>query len=1113
MVKEWESSVFHKSCAGDGRQRDVFPLPLLSNACPVNTPVCRAVRQRISRRHGKTVCVNKAIHALNSLFYGGSQKYQAVKVDNLSSLPEVQRFALKGIMDRIEELGPPPCASRSEALKVLRASAPSAYSELDLDTGSPVPMKLDSLSLPSGAVGGVQLLDALNGPVREMVENFEDFMLADPDRWNELTDVAASMPPYNDPLLNTRKGYLDFLERLYSSGVLNFSESCRGRVGAFSVSKKPKMVDGVKISRQRLVLDCRQTNLTFKAPPQTRLGSLASLGEAELPPGVELFAAGADIKDCFYAVNMEPGLQEFFGLQWNITDDEVLKVTGGKFSGYGTTNVPVIKVLPMGFSWSFYLVQHLHTDFALKSLGLDEKHLFLEGQPAPTLENESVCIMPYCDNVHSLCTNSNACQRAKDEMCVALEGIGFELHEHADACSFFETLGGVIDGKRGQVRSTNAKVWKIIHAFETAAFSRVDPKTIQRLLGHSMVLSVLNRCGMSVFRKLYDFSTSNSPPRFLSPSERDECEIFAGIAPLLIADLRREWSSTITCSDASPLGFGICERRVSPSVAKQHGRWSERWRFKRLPADQWKPRQRCEGRDVLTDVRTVVGSFEEESVEDVYVGNDDFPEVPDSLMDPQRWHTVKMGRWAHLGEHITLKEARSLLIAVRRLSRSSECRGKKHLVLLDNLALVFAATKGRAHSFDLLRVLQKISAICLAAQISLKPRWVRSEVNVADAPSRGKIQPGSGATSNTPSAETKQFLSHPALHESVNHLKRAAESAADREAAVPVSGAGKLAMQGKLTCLEMRSVSSEVQFQYKSYYQRFEAFSKASGLAWPLTPDVADMVLADYLDVLFLDKKGPAEGEKTLAAVEFFQIGLKHMLPRSRRALKGWRKVMPAQSRLPLPRVMMYGMSMMMIHQGEVQMAMMTMVAFDLYLRPGEALSLLGRNVIAPVAMAGSQFKTITVVVRDFESGQPDKVGTYDTSLKMDNPKTSWLGPLLLQLARGCRSQDECIFKFTMEEFRKQFQKVGSLLGVSDLHPYQLRHGGASEDLSSFVRDYQGVKSRGRWVTDQSVRRYAKTGRVQQLLTKLKPDKLAFCNWAERNMEKVLLGRIPPRTV
>eukprot|EP00972_Heterocapsa_arctica_P038827 5721550-Heterocapsa_arctica.AAC.1 len=39
---------------------------------------------------------------------------------------------------------------------------------------------------------------------------------------------------------------------------------------------------------------------------------------------------------------------------------------------------------------------------------------------------------------------------------------------------------------------------------------------------------------------------------------------------------------------------------------------------------------------------------------------------------------------------------------------------------------------------------------------------------------------------------------------------------------------------------------------------------------------------------------------------------------------------------------------------------------------------------------------------------------------------------------------------------------------------YQMRHGGASEDLLSHSRPQDDVKRRGRWSTDSSLRRYAK---------------------------------------
>ena len=264
MGRPWSSSIYHEPTEGDSRQRDVFPLPQLALELPHRGKVCRAVRQRVFSHYEKMRRVNQAINALNSMYFGGSRKFVQSSISDLRLLPDLQKDAIEEIICKVGDLGRPPPACRSEALTVLRAADASGYDVPDVSSGSTVPMDLSSLSLPSGAVAGVELLGALKGPVKGMVENFEEYLLRDAGDWNALADSTASLDPYNDPFLLGRKGYLAFLKKLFDSGVLDFADSCSGRVGAFSVAKKPKVVDGVSIQRQRLVLDCRQTNLLFK---------------------------------------------------------------------------------------------------------------------------------------------------------------------------------------------------------------------------------------------------------------------------------------------------------------------------------------------------------------------------------------------------------------------------------------------------------------------------------------------------------------------------------------------------------------------------------------------------------------------------------------------------------------------------------------------------------------------------------------------------------------------------------------------------------------------------------------------------------------------------------
>ena len=109
------------------------------------------------------------------------------------------------------------------------------------------------------------------------------------------------------------------------------------------------------------------------------------------------------------------------------------------------------------------------------------------------------------------------------------------------------------------------------------------------------------------------------------------------------------------------------------------------------------------------------------------------------------------------------------------------------------------------------------------------------------------------------------------------------------------------------------------------------------------------------------------------------------------------------------------------------------------------------------------------------------------------------------------KDKEAKIFSFSMEEFRKQFGEVSKILGIPGLHPYQLRHGGAAHDLASKARDHAQVKARGRWSTDQSVRRYTKTGKIQTLLGQLSQGSLEYCRWSQRNLKSVMSGRMQPK--
>jgi hypothetical protein len=75
---------------------------------------------------------------------------------------------------------------------------------------------------------------------------------------------------------------------------------------------------------------------------------------------------------------------------------------------------------------------------------------------------------------------------------------------------------------------------------------------------------------------------------------------------------------------------------------------------------------------------------------------------------------------------------------------------------------------------------------------------------------------------------------------------------------------------------------------------------------------------------------------------------------------------------------------------------------------------------------------------------------------------------------------------------------------------YQLRHGGASDDLLSCRREALEVQRRGRWRTDASVRRYGKPAQVQRALLKLTKSRVDFGRRSWENLEKLFSGAVAP---
>ncbi len=111
--------------------------------------------------------------------------------------------------------------------------------------------------------------------------------------------------------------------------------------------------------------------------------------------------------------------------------------------------------------------------------------------------------------------------------------------------------------------------------------------------------------------------------------------MFRSILPLLRVQVDAPWNGTLTATDSSPWGFGVCERSLDPAVCARVGRVCEKWRF--------------EFEDAIHARKHALGAADEpgpdadhdQDLTETLGELQDFPEIPKGLLDFKDWSVVR----------------------------------------------------------------------------------------------------------------------------------------------------------------------------------------------------------------------------------------------------------------------------------------------------------------------------------------------------------------------------------------------------------------------------------------------------------------------------------------
>ena len=113
----------------------------------------------------------------------------------------------------------------------------------------------------------------------------------------------------------------------------------------------------------------------------------------------------------------------------------------------------------------------------------------------------------------------------------------------------------------------------------------------------------------------------------------------------------------------------------------------------------------------------------------------DFIEVPRALLHKADWEVKLHGKWEH-SDNILVLEGYALLKSLMRVAGTKHGQNIRLLLLVDNLPIALSFDRRRSRKFKVLRLIRKFSAVCLACNLACSVRWIPSEYNAADAPSR-----------------------------------------------------------------------------------------------------------------------------------------------------------------------------------------------------------------------------------------------------------------------------------------------------------------------------------------------------------------------------------------
>eukprot|EP00438_Fugacium_kawagutii_P016242 Skav225368 [mRNA] locus=scaffold476:95907:101244:- [translate_table: standard] len=759
------------------RHGDPFPLPRLGEP---------KASEELSRR------VDSAISAVNSL---SSAVFDRRLLDPNLELSHVQLWMMKDMFRKVSAYGPKPEGlSEDQALKDL-GHGPNLYMQ---EAKGVVSLDGNEIKILSRRLKPTAARDLGPPSVQAYIDYFGALVERPVQELEALRSSGDLVEPHWDAALKkNRSARFALHKRLFDAGLMTLRRRQKARMGLFAVGKKngkPGNTQRLIVDCRQANALMRNPPTTKLATPSGlarldfNIDSLAASGYGldELTTSTPSAETG-DVGDCFYNFSL-PGVSSWFSSgdsacrleleEWGIFQDTIYNEETGcdEPLEYGTPVYICFGGMPMGWSWALFMAQEIISHQCLIALGGSQHQLIRDKSKAPQVQPDCNPVGVYVDNVHIFggVRGEASAAMSKVEQHFTSLGIPFTT-DHVDGTSTFSSLGLSFSfGNEVHVRATPQRAWRLWAATRCLLRRRrISGESMRLWLGHVNFHFLLSRPLLSSVSACYAFARAHLGHRFpMWASVRREMRTVLGLIFLVEKNLSMPINAEVHVGDSSDRGFGLMARRETVDRIRREMSHDERWRFLertdavqlpsssdgllveppdmqdstfggsvpqagfgtgtsfgRILADKLADEDNLPQKKVRLFGRPV-----EHEPRQIEVFN--IPPISDCWSDSTRWDLICSKSWDHTDEHINVKEGRVVLMAIRRLCRTSSNLGTRCLILSDSMVSILAFSKGRSSSNGINKLCRRAAAYLVCGSIDIHLRHIPTDRNPADAPSR-----------------------------------------------------------------------------------------------------------------------------------------------------------------------------------------------------------------------------------------------------------------------------------------------------------------------------------------------------------------------------------------